>query len=90
MTFNSELNHKFYLITTNDMDNDESISGNDKPHRLLETNKNVILNGVAKHQVSNPSDREVTKGDNNGKYNTLPHRALRWPLGRLRDRCLDF
>ena len=73
------------------MNNNEHVSHGNKPSRLFKRHKNVIRNLVAKNPVSDESDGEVAKGDDNvGDDDTLPHRTLGGLLRRGRDGGLDF
>lgn len=81
----------YYLIASDNVQNDKHVSSGDKPARFLKRDKDVIVNSISECPITDECHREVAYCHNNISYNnTAPHGLLGRLLWCGRDGGLDL
>lgn len=81
----------WYLIASDDVDDDHHISHGDQPTWLWKSEEYVIIHSVPESPITDESDGEVTESHHNVcEDHTFPHRLLRRFLRRRRYGGLNF
>lgn len=80
-----------YLVASNNVDDNHDVGSSNEPSGLVQSDEDVVVNGVAEHVVSRNGDGKIAEGDSHVCHNhSLPHGTLGRLLRRRRYRGLDL